>query len=249
MKPLERVYWLRFGLGVLAALVAVGYLFATGGIFTNLVLNHSVEAEGAGTTIPQDWSFSGNGTEWSTAYARSGSRSLRITVDNASAEWRGEVQPVSVGNRYQATAFFRGQINAGQFLLVARWFSDSDELTTIAENNLSIPVGNYSQWVALQGDFVAPTTTKSCEIVFRAVNASGDLYADDFEFRQTESVTKLLNSGSLAIIIYLLSYYYIRYKFRPLLQKTHKLFTAGIGIYFLAWIVVWALLYTLIAGA
>jgi hypothetical protein len=75
------------------------------------------------------------------------------------------------------------------------------------------------------------------------------LYADDFEFRQTESVTKLLNSGSLAIVIYLLSYYYIKYKFRSLLQKTRKLFTAGIGIYFLAWIVVWALLYTLIAGA
>lgn len=249
MKPLEQMYWLRLGLGVLAALVAIGYLFATGGISTNVVLNRSVETEGIGTTVPQDWSSSGNGTEWSTAYSRSGSRSLRIMVDNASAEWNGIVKPVSEGNGYQATAFFRGRVNAGQFLLATRWFSDSEGLTLIAENNFSIPVSNYTQWSALQGNFLAPTGTKSCEIVFKAVNASGDLYADDFEFRQTESITKLLNSGSLAIIIYLLSYYYIKYKFRPLLQKTHKLFTAGIGIYFLAWIVVWALLYTLMAGA
>lgn len=249
MKPLEQVYWLRFGLGVLAALVAVGYLFMTGGMSTNLVLNRSVEAEGAGAVVPPDWSFSGNVTEWSTVYARTGSRSLRITVDNASAEWRGKVASVSEGNKYQATGFFTGQISTGEFVLATKWFSDSEGLTPIAENNFSIPAGNYSQWFSVQSDFVAPTGMKSCEIVFRAVNASGDLYADDFEFRQTESVTKLLNSGSLAIVIYLLSYYYIKYKFRSLLQKTRKLFTAGIGIYFLAWIVVWALLYTLIAGA
>jgi hypothetical protein len=240
---------LRFGLGVLAALVAIGYLFATGAISTNLVLNRSVEAEGGAETAPQDWSPSGNGAEWNTTYARSGSRSLRITVNNSSVEWTGKVKPVSEGINYQATAFFTGQIDAGQFLLAVRWFSDSEGLTPIVESNLTIPVGKYPQWSELQGDFSAPAGTKSCEIVFRAVDASGDLYADDFAFRQTESATKLLNSGSLAIIIYLLSYYYIRYKFRPLLQKTHKLFTAGIGIYFLAWIVVWALLYTLIAGA
>jgi hypothetical protein len=29
-------------------------------------------------------------------------------------------------------------------------------------------------------------------------------------------------------------------------QKPHKLFTTGIGIYFLAWIAIWALLFTLL---
>lgn len=58
-----------------------------------------------------------------------------------------------------------------------------------------------------------------------------------------------LNSMSLAIIVYLLSYYYIKYKFKLRVAKPQKLFTAGIGIYFLAWIVLWALLYTIIAGS
>lgn len=58
-----------------------------------------------------------------------------------------------------------------------------------------------------------------------------------------------LNSMSLAIIVYLVSYYYIKSKFKLRVQKPQKLFTAGIGIYFLAWIVFWALLYTIIAGS
>jgi hypothetical protein len=57
-----------------------------------------------------------------------------------------------------------------------------------------------------------------------------------------------LNSASLAIIFYLLTYYYVKYKFKPLVQKPQKLLTTGIGIYFLSWIVLWTLLYTILAG-
>jgi hypothetical protein len=56
------------------------------------------------------------------------------------------------------------------------------------------------------------------------------------------------NSASLAIIIYVLSYYFIKSRFALQVQKPQKLVTAGIGIYFLAWIVFWALLYTIFAG-
>lgn len=62
-------------------------------------------------------------------------------------------------------------------------------------------------------------------------------------------INTFLNSMSLAIIIYLLSYYFIKSKFRPKVEKTPKLFTTGIGIYFLAWVVFWTLLYTILAGA
>jgi len=58
-----------------------------------------------------------------------------------------------------------------------------------------------------------------------------------------------LNGMSLAIIIYLVSYYYIKSKFKLRVEKTQKLFTAGIGIYFLVWIVLWALIYTILAGS
>lgn len=62
------------------------------------------------------------------------------------------------------------------------------------------------------------------------------------------SFNVFLNTMSLAIIVYLLSYYMIKSKFAGQVQKTSKLFTAGIGIYFLAWIVTWTLFYTIIAG-
>ena len=61
------------------------------------------------------------------------------------------------------------------------------------------------------------------------------------------SFNVFLNSTSLAIIFYLLTYYLVKYKFKPLVQKPQKLLTTGIGIYFLSWIVFWTLLYTILA--
>lgn len=58
-----------------------------------------------------------------------------------------------------------------------------------------------------------------------------------------------MNSLSLALIVYLISHYLIiKRKFILLVEKPQKLATNGIGIYFLAWLVFWVLLYTIIAG-
>jgi hypothetical protein len=54
----------------------------------------------------------------------------------------------------------------------------------------------------------------------------------------------IFNSISLAIIVYVLSYYIIKARFKDKVAKTQKLFTTGIGIHFLAWIVLYALFYT-----
>jgi hypothetical protein len=54
----------------------------------------------------------------------------------------------------------------------------------------------------------------------------------------------VFNSISLAIIIYILTYYLLKPRLKDKVVKTQKLFTTGIGIYFLAWIVFYALLYT-----
>ena len=54
----------------------------------------------------------------------------------------------------------------------------------------------------------------------------------------------VFNSISIAIIVYAVSYYIIKVKFRDKVAKTQKLFTTGIGIYFLAWLVFYALFYT-----
>jgi hypothetical protein len=63
------------------------------------------------------------------------------------------------------------------------------------------------------------------------------------------STNLLLDSISLAIIVYVLSYYVLKGIFRFKVQKTQKLLTTGIGIYFLSWITFYALLYTALAPA
>ena len=246
LKPLETIYWLRLALGITAALICVGYGLVSGTISTNLILNPSVET---GAAAPHDWVSFGNGTEWNMAYARTGSRSIRINITNATAEWKGKVRPINEGYIYQVYGSFTGEVTAGQFFLTVRWSSDLEGLGLIAESNVSIPVGSYPQWSRLGDNFAAPKEAKSCEIVFWAVDGSGDLYGDDFEVRRTESWMNFTTGFSIALIIYLTSYYIIKLKFMNKVEKPRKLITTGIGIYFLSWIVFWALLYTIIAAA
>jgi Na+/alanine symporter len=61
-------------------------------------------------------------------------------------------------------------------------------------------------------------------------------------------ITDLMNGIALALITYLLSYYAIKAVFVTKVQRAQKLFTTGIGVYLLSWIVFWVLLYTFLAG-
>jgi len=60
--------------------------------------------------------------------------------------------------------------------------------------------------------------------------------------------TTLLNGLSIALAIYLASYYIIKSKFSLKVEKPQKLLTTGIGVYFISWIVFWVLLYTIVAA-
>ena len=62
--------------------------------------------------------------------------------------------------------------------------------------------------------------------------------------RPTLDYGVLFNSVSLSIIIYVLSYYIFKFRFKDKVAKVQKLFTTGIGIHFLAWIVFYVLFYT-----
>ncbi len=57
-------------------------------------------------------------------------------------------------------------------------------------------------------------------------------------------ITIFFNSMSIAIIVYIISYYVVKGKFKDKVSKTSKLFTTGIGVYFLSWLVFYALIYT-----
>lgn len=57
-----------------------------------------------------------------------------------------------------------------------------------------------------------------------------------------------LNGISIAIIVYVISYYVMKFKWAAKMEKPQKLFTTGVGIYFISWLVFWILFYTLTAG-
>lgn len=246
LRPLEKVYWLRFGLGIVAALLCTGYLVATAGISTNLIQNPSVETGEA--AVPAQWMARDNGTAWSTAYSRTGFMSLRINVTNASAEWVSSPIAIREGYGYSVRGFLKGEVSADQFLVTVRWFSDLEGSNFKAEDNMSVPVASYSQWVSGGGTFAAPAGVKSCRVALTAVNATGDLYADDFEVRQAETLSKFFYGSSLMLVTYMLSYYAIKSKFITQVEKPQKLVTTGIGIYLLSWLVFWVLLYTILAA-
>ncbi|MCW4044279.1 MAG: hypothetical protein NWE94_02030 [Candidatus Bathyarchaeota archaeon] len=66
--------------------------------------------------------------------------------------------------------------------------------------------------------------------------------------RDEPSYTIFMNGLSIALIIYLISYYMLKAKFRAQIEPQSKIMTMGIGIYFFTWIVFWILMYTILKG-
>jgi len=54
-----------------------------------------------------------------------------------------------------------------------------------------------------------------------------------------------LSGLSLGILFYILTYYILKRQFLAKVEKTAELFKMGIGAYFLSWIVMWSLFFTL----
>jgi hypothetical protein len=71
--------------------------------------------------------------------------------------------------------------------------------------------------------------------------ATGTIHNDLFTF------DTFTNGLLLAMSIYLISYYIIKWRFLPKVEKPQKLLTTGIGMYVLSWLVFWILIYTVMA--
>ena len=55
-----------------------------------------------------------------------------------------------------------------------------------------------------------------------------------------------LSGLSLGILFYVLTFYVLKRRFATQVEKPSKVFTMGIGAYFMSWIVSWGLFYTLL---
>ena len=56
----------------------------------------------------------------------------------------------------------------------------------------------------------------------------------------------LLNSISIALLVYLVTYYIYKSLFLNKVEKASSLFSTGVGAYFLSWLAMWILVYTLL---
>ena len=56
----------------------------------------------------------------------------------------------------------------------------------------------------------------------------------------------LLNGVTIALLVYIVSYYAYKAAFLAKVEKSSKVFTTGVGAYFLSWLVTWTLFYTLL---
>ena len=57
-----------------------------------------------------------------------------------------------------------------------------------------------------------------------------------------------INGLTIALLVYLVTFYIFKAKFKGKVEKQSKIMTQGIGIYFFAWLVSWILIYTIVLG-
>ena len=62
------------------------------------------------------------------------------------------------------------------------------------------------------------------------------------------SITTFFNGLTVALLVYLVSYYIFKAIFGTKVEKQSKIMTMGIGIYFFTWIVLMILFYTILKG-
>jgi len=58
-------------------------------------------------------------------------------------------------------------------------------------------------------------------------------------------VDDFLSGLAFGLLFYIITYYILKMRFAAQIEKLSKVFTMGVGAYFMSWIVSWALFYTL----
>lgn len=147
--------------------------------FANLVSNPRVEA---GDGAPDAWFFTLTGTEWA-MHGHSGSRSLRVQVFGATADWRSSLYAAAEQRPYRVGLWVKG-MGAPETVLASRWFADGNGETYLTEQWLVLN-GDYADWTQVYHHVAAPAGARSGDLMLRAAfPTTADLYADDFTVRR-----------------------------------------------------------------
>jgi len=88
-------------------------------------------------------------------------------------------------------------------------------------------------------------TRVALAIVAAAISTVITLMLDPLRDR---GISTFLNGLTIALLVYLITYYIFKAKFRNQIEKKSKIMTMGIGIYFFTWILAWVLMYSIVLG-
>ena len=97
-------------------------------------------------------------------------------------------------------------------------------------------------WIRVALGALAGLVSTSAILLFQTLSPSVSLLT------LISSVNTLLNGITIALLIYLISYYVLKAKFTSKIEKQSKIMTMGIFIYFFTWLIVWVLTLSTIIG-
>jgi hypothetical protein len=97
-------------------------------------------------------------------------------------------------------------------------------------------------WIRVALGVIAGLVSTSVIVLFQSLSPSTSLVA------LIGSFNTLLNGITIALLIYLISYYVLKAKFTSKIEKQSKIMSMGIFIYFFTWLIVWVLTLSAIIG-
>jgi hypothetical protein len=97
-------------------------------------------------------------------------------------------------------------------------------------------------WIRVALGVVAGLVSTGAILLFQAISPSVSLLT------LISSINTLLNGITIALLIYLVSYYVLKAKYSSQIEKQSKIMSMGIFIYFFTWIIIWVLTLSAIIG-
>jgi hypothetical protein len=97
-------------------------------------------------------------------------------------------------------------------------------------------------WIRVSLGAIAGLISTSVSILAQSATTGTSIVA------QVSNTSTLLNGITIALLIYLLSFYALRAKFASQVEKKSKILSMGIFIYFFTWLVFWILTLTIYIG-
>ena len=97
-------------------------------------------------------------------------------------------------------------------------------------------------WIRVALGAIAGGVSTGVILLFQTLSPSSTLLSI------VSSTNTLLNGITIALLIYLVSYYVLKARFSGKIEKQSKIMSMGIFIYFFTWLIVWVFSLSVIIG-